>query len=138
MRRVKFREDQSLPEKYQRAGKQRYPHGHTKDDVRAVVWVLEDWFWAMEEGTAEDRQPDPYYIDPAGKVWIDSLVEDLIKRVDDYFTLQVKSWANPAAYNVNKVGADAGPDFGRLGMNQKYALMQDLQRAIAGLIEVSN
>ena len=92
-----------------------------QQQIEAVFTILEDWFQAIEDGTAEHRLPDPNFQSPPGRPAItDELVEEFIKELDremdtDAFGAQGR-----------KYGADATCEFHRLAHPQKVALVQQL------------
>src|SRR5579885_1490737 len=64
-----------------------YPSGHANEGVHAIMMLLEDWFLAMEDGTAVFRQPDPNYQRSGGRpTWteeeLDRLMRDLDAEID--------------------------------------------------------
>ena len=92
-----------------------------QEQVRDVFAILEDWFQAVEDGTAEHRLPDPTFTSPSGRPAItETLVEEFISHLDremdtDAFGVQGK-----------KYEADASCEFHRLAYPQRVALIQEL------------
>lgn len=90
----------------------------------AIHAVLDDWFWALESGDAEQRLPDLRHQRPEGKApWTDEQLEHLVSgAIDDYVDKQ-RSWIR----NNRNIATDAHCGFGRLGQLQRLALAQDLE-----------
>lgn len=118
-----------------------YPYNHESPQVDAVTAVLEEWFWSIEEGSAQHRFPDPDYV--ITRDWDQAKIDRIVEwALDEYYDTQVHSvdstgkmnylagWASPGSSNINSPGATAGPDFKRLGTVQRLALAQDLDRTL--------
>ena len=96
-----------------------------QEQVRAIFAILEDWFQALEDGTAGHRLPDPTFTSPSGRPAItETLVEEFINELDreidtDAFGVQGK-----------KYKADASCEFHRLAYPQRVALIQHLMGAL--------
>lgn len=98
-----------------------YPSGHENPGVAAVIYLLDDWLLAIEQGTVHLRQPDPNYVRPAGKpLWTEDELDTLICDID----YEVDQEVNRAP--GTSVGARAGPGFKRLETPQRLALVQQL------------
>lgn len=140
-----LRTDAEVPEEYRNehwleAGKSRYETGVGTSETQACIEVLDDWFWAMQEDTAKYRKPDPYYEVPPGRpAWTDDRVNKLIFVIDEYLDAQVLGapgsnpeyggWAGKGNSSSSRSPmCDAGSDFRRLELEQRYALAQDLER----------
>ena len=100
--------------------------GHLSDQDKAIHAVLQDWFLALEDGTAEFRMPDPSYQRPEGtEPWTDARLAALLTEIDEY-TFRQAAWVK-----TNRgLEFDAGPGYMRLGQAQRVAMAQDLERAI--------
>ncbi len=117
-----------------------YPSSHKNKKVAAVVAVLEDWFVAMENGSAQYRLPDPFYI--SERPWDSERINALIDVIDDYLESQIfgnkhidgtrpgNGWAGINSTNVNSPKATASSDFSRLDLDQRLALAQQLEEAL--------
>lgn len=89
--------------------------------IEAVFAVLEDWFQAMENGTAHHRLPDPNFKPPPGRPEItEELVEELIQELDR--EMDMDALGSRGQY----YGADASCEFHRLAYPQRVALIQQL------------
>ena len=92
-----------------------------QEQIDAVFAVLEDWFLAIEDGTADQRLPDPNFEPPPGRPAItEAMVEEFIKELDreidtDAFGSQGRNY-----------GADASSEFHRLAYPQRVVLIQQL------------
>ena len=97
----------------------------TQEQVVTVFAILEEWFQAMENGTAHHRLPDPNFVPSPGRPAIsEALVEEFISQLDreidtDAFDTQGR-----------KYGADASCEFNRLAYPQRLALVQQLMGAL--------
>lgn len=84
---------------------------------RAIHGVLDDWFQAMESGSADLRLPREY-----PKAWTDAQLEYLVvTAIDDYVDKQ-RGWIK----TNRDIVTDAHCGFQRLGPVQRLALAQDL------------
>ncbi|MFQ5872232.1 MAG: hypothetical protein ACE5JL_00320 [Dehalococcoidia bacterium] len=103
-----------------------------QEQIDTVFSILEDWYQAIEDGTAHHRLPDPTFQAPPGKPAItEDLVDEFIKELDreidtDAFGSQGR-----------KYGADASSEFHRLDYPQRVALVQQLMRALLSDEEMS-
>lgn len=92
---------------------------------RAIHEVLDEWFEAMEDGSAFSRIPDLTYTRPNGKpTWTDEQLENLVCVAIDEYVDQQRSWVQ---FNRG-ITTDTHCGFDRLGTNQRIALAQDLER----------
>lgn len=92
---------------------------------RAVHEVLEDWFNAMEDGSAFYRLPDLAYTRPDGKaVWTDAELDNLVNVAIDEYVDRQRGWIKNNRYIVT----DAHCGFGRLETIQRIAFAQDLEK----------
>lgn len=99
-----------------------YPSGHENPGVAAVIFLLDDWLQAIENGTAHLRMPDPNYVRPGGKpVWTEEELDALIRDIDAEVDQEVQRAPGTS------VGARAGPGFVRLAVSQRLALAQQLE-----------
>ena len=99
-----------------------YPPGHADPITAAFTAVLQRWFEAIEQGTAEYAQPDmrsPYQ-------WDDAQLEQLVTELDSYYEGQVRTGSRAFWF------ADAGPGFHRLAPAQRLAMAQELKVALDG------
>lgn len=86
--------------------------------VQQARELLEEWYWAMEHGTAKDRYPDPTYPVTITQEVADRVVEEL----DRGFDRELRIWASKPEAG----GYEAGPEFRRLPPLQRIALAQQL------------
>lgn len=92
-----------------------------QEQARIVFEVLEEWFKALEDGSASNRFPDHRFVSPVDRPEItEELVGQLIAGLDremeiDAFDRQGK-----------KFGATAATEFCRLDYPQRLALTQRL------------
>jgi heme oxygenase len=89
--------------------------------VRRLIGVLQDWFEAMEEGTANHRHPS-----------IDCTITDeqanrLIGTIDESFEDEITKYPEYWA----KREAERPPEFSRLELHARRALAEELRRVIA-------
>lgn len=98
-----------------------YPSGHADPQVHAIMALLEDWFTAMEDGTAHYRQPDFEYRRSEGKPqWSEDDVDRLVKAIDAEIDQEVLRLPGTTTHST------AGPGFHRLEFPQRLALAQQL------------
>lgn len=93
-----------------------YPSGHENPGVAAVIFYLEEWLVAMENGVAHLRQPDPAYPRQYTEEELDTLVRDIDAEIDQ----------EVVRAPGNAVGAKAGPKYVRLALPQRLAMAQGL------------
>lgn len=99
---------------------------HLSEQDQAIHAVLQDWFEAMQHGTAKNRKPDPTYKRPEGaEPWTNGRLAKLLTEIDEY-TFRQAAWVKQVRHETY----DAGPGYMRLGHAQRVALAQDLERAI--------
>lgn len=95
---------------------------------RTIHEVLDDWFVAMEDGSAFTRIPDLSYQRSSGKpTWTDEELDALVAVAIDEYVNKQRSWIE----SVRKIKTDADCGFARLGPVQRLALAQDLDRVCA-------
>ena len=86
---------------------------------RAVIELLDDWFEALEDGSAGQRLPRPDY----PKSWTDAQLDQLVAMVIDDYVERQRSWAT----QKHGIAYRAHCGFDRLAPPQRLALAQDLQ-----------
>ena len=102
-----------------------YPPGHANPGVAAVISLLDDWLFAIEDGTVYLRQPDHNYVRCSGKpLWTEEELDKLIRDIDAEIDIEVTRAPGTA------VGAKAGPGFHRLAVPQRLALVQALDMTL--------
>jgi hypothetical protein len=92
-----------------------------------VIKVMDEWFWAIENGTAQKRRPDPQ-----GQRYTEEEVDAFIKGIDDEFEHQINSAAKYHAETglVTKgKPIDLPPEFNRLKGASREAFMQAIKKA---------
>ncbi len=103
-----------------------------QEQIDTVFAILEDWFLAVENGTAHHRLPDPAFQPPPGRPPLtEALVEEFIKELDreidtDAFGSQGRQY-----------GADASSEFHRLAYPQRVALVQQLTKVMLSQEEMA-
>ena len=99
---------------------------HLSEQDKAIHAVLQDWFDALQDGSAHKRMPDPGYQRPEGaEPWTNGRLATLLTEIDEY-TWKQAGWVQSVRHETY----DAGPGYMRLGHAQRVALAQDLERAI--------
>lgn len=102
-----------------------YPSGHENPGVAAMIFLLDDWLQAIENGTAHLRMPDLNYARPSGRpVWTEEELDTLIRDIDAEIDQEVTRAPGTS------VGAKAGPGFYRLALPQRLALAQHLETTL--------
>lgn len=103
-----------------------YPSGHENPGVAAVIFLLDDWLQAIENGTVHLRMPDHNYVRPNGRpTWTEEELDTLIRDLDAEIDQEVNRAPGTS------VGAKAGPGFYRLALPQRLALAQHLEAMLA-------
>lgn len=102
-----------------------YPSGHDNPGVAAVILLLNEWVYAMDNGTVEFWVPHSAYVRPNGKKpWTEDQLDTLIRDIDAEIDQEVIRLPGTS------VGAQAGPGFHRLALPQQLALAQALEQTI--------
>lgn len=102
-----------------------YPSGHENAGVAAVILLLEEWVYALDNGTVNFWMPDPAYVRPHGQeLWTEDQLDTLIRNIDAEIDQEVTRQPGTS------VGAKAGPGFHRLALVQRLALAQALELTI--------
>ena len=89
--------------------------------VKRVIGILQDWFEAMEEGTANHRQPS------IGCTVTDEQANRLIALIDDSFESEITKYPE---YWANRKQVDEPPQFSRLDLHARRALAEDLHNVL--------
>lgn len=94
---------------------------------REIHLVLEDWFNALEDGSAFSRLPDPAYKRPDDKpMWTDEQLDNLVCDAIDAYVDHQRSWIE-----LNRhIKTDTHCGFQRLDAPQRLAFAQDLERVM--------
>jgi len=103
-----------------------------QEQIDTVFEILEDWYQAIESGTAHHRLPDPSFESPQGRPPItQALVQEFIKELDREIDID--------AFGVQgrRYSADASSEFHRLDFPQRVALVQQLMTALLNEKEMS-
>ncbi len=93
----------------------------------AIIDVMDEWFWAIEDGSANQRTPD---LD--GRRFSEQECDELIHLIDDYSDAQLA-----LGWGKNK-GIDVGPGFERLEGSAREAFTQDVYRVCAAVAPAIN
>jgi len=105
-----------------------YPSGHNNPGVEAVMFCLERWLLALEDGSHVHRLPDFSYQRSRGRAqWTEEELDRLVRDIDAEIDQEVPRLPGTQA----KVRAKAGSGFHRLAVPQRLALAQELDRLIA-------
>ena len=92
-----------------------------QEQIDIVFSILEDWYQAIEDGTAHNRLPDVTFEPPIGRPAItEELVEEFVKELDREMD------TDALGHQGMKYGADASCEFSRLDYPQRLALVQQL------------
>lgn len=103
-----------------------YPSGHANEAVHAVMEVVEAWFLAIEDGTAQYHLPDLEYRRSGGRdQWTEKELDVLVRDLDKEVEQEVGRAPGTST------GSTAGPGFVRLNTAQRLALAQELDRVVA-------
>lgn len=107
---------------------QQHPSGHENPKVADVIYVLRDFYQALEEGRAASMEPDWDYQRRNGKPpWTDEEIDRIIAIID--FEIEHEIAQRPTYW------ADRGwhqpTDFKRLEPLQRRALVQFIDKALA-------
>lgn len=104
-----------------------HPSGHDNPKVAAVIAVLQDWFEAIEDGTAGSRYPDSQYERRGGRPgWTDAEVNKAINVLD--YEFQYERSQRPSYWAER--GFTSDPDFDRLAPPQRLAMIQQIDNAL--------
>lgn len=92
--------------------------------AQAVIGVMEDWFWAIENGTAQLRLPNPEGLQVSHEG-----VENIIRTIDEFFAEEFRRnpgwWARVGKETKGKP-IDMLPEFNRLQGASREAFVQAL------------
>lgn len=91
--------------------------------VKRVIGVLQDWFEAMEAGTANHRHPS------IGCSVTDDQANRLIDVIDESFEKEITKYPE---YWANRKQVEAPPQFYRLELHARKALAEDLRSVLEG------
>lgn len=93
-----------------------------------TIAILQDWFQALENGTAEYRNPDPRFVRPNDKPpYTDEEVDRVIAALDEEIDGEIQR--NKSHWAAK--GIQIGSAFARLAPLQRRALVEDLARVVA-------
>jgi hypothetical protein len=87
--------------------------------VNIVMDAMDDWFWAIESGTAGKRSPDP-----SGQRYSKAQVDAFIKQIDNEFEYEIDNYSS---YHQAR-GMSIVPDFNRLKGQSREAFMQTMKK----------
>jgi len=93
-----------------------------KGKIDAVIAVMDEWFWAIENGTSDKRRPDP-----KGIRYSKEDVDTLIKHIDDFTE---REYTMHPTYR-NFVGKTHPAGFGRLKGASREAFVQAIRKVKA-------
>jgi len=103
-----------------------------QEQIDTVFEILESWFLAIENGTADHRLPDPSFEPPEGRPPMsEALVEEFIIELDREID------TDAFGFQGLKYGADASSEFHRLAFPQRLALVQQLMTVVLNESEMS-
>ena len=99
-----------------------------QSDAQFVIDVMEEWFVAIEDGSANLRYPDPL-----GVRYTEVEADAFVKLVDDFYEDEVVGhysyWQSIGLKSKGK-SIDATPDFKRLEGASREAFMQDIKKRV--------
>ena len=101
-----------------------YPSGHSDPKIAAVMDVLQRWFVALEDGTAQLWVPDDRPRRNGKPLWTEEELDALIAGIDRLIDREIHRTPGTVVH------ADAGADFWRLAPAQRLALAQELDAAL--------
>ena len=96
----------------------------TDEHIQEVIAVYEDWFQAIEDGTASQRLPDPN-----GKRFSTKEVDDFINTIDQLFEYEVRmnsDYHGRVGMQTRGKPMNHPADFNRLEGASREAFMQDI------------
>lgn len=103
-------------------------HYGSSMDTQKVIDVLEEWFWAIEDGSANQRMPDPDGEKiSAGR--IDALIDTIDKFIEGQVTYSAVYFANKGKETKGKPMNEPA-EFNRLEGAAREAFAQDVFRKI--------
>jgi len=91
--------------------------------VKRVIGVLQEWFKALEAGTANHRYPSIHC------TITDEQANRLIDVIDEFFENEVTKYPE---YWANRKHVDAPPQFSRLELHARKSLAEDLLSVLNG------
>ncbi len=99
------------------------------ENVQRIIDVMEDWFWAIENDTANERLPDPH-----GERYSEEYIDGFIRIVDGFFEDELREhpryWQGKEHKKPElKQGKiiDCPPDFNRLQGASREAFVQEIK-----------
>lgn len=110
-----------------------YPKVHADPEVAAVIAYLQDWFLAMEDGSADLRMPDPSYRRSGNRPeWTEDDLDRIIEAIDQEYLREVRGLTGTitGGWAWVRMGCDAPPGFHRLGRLQRLAFVQGLDQVL--------
>ena len=88
-------------------------------NIFEVRQTIIEWFNALQEGTANDRYPDPFIVEaPKGKLITQERADDFVEQLEADMLLEKARFGS--------LNRDAGPGFTRLESHAKIAFMQSI------------
>jgi len=90
-------------------------------DMEPIIQLMDNWFWAIEDGSAQRRVPDVN-----GERYPEWRVNSFIRDLDYYCSYQIS--ASPHYFTTER-GIDVPPEFDRLQGAAREAFMQALKLA---------
>ena len=107
-----------------------YPSGHSNKAVSDIIFILDDWAHALEDGTVGNRRSDVNYTRASGKPdWTEEELDVFVRNLDWEFDQEV---LRAPGLGVKAV---RGPGFVRLAHEQRLALAQELDAYLASVEE---
>jgi len=99
------------------------------EDVAAVIAVLEDWYQAIEEGTANKRMPNP-----TARRFSDAECAKLLRIIDEYIQWELDFhpayWSHYSPNRVDKLAISAPAQMYRIEGNAREAFAQDVDKKL--------
>lgn len=103
-----------------------YPPGHASAPVAEIINILDDWAQSIDDGTVNNRHPDLNYTRASGKEdWTEEELDVFVRNLDWEHDQEVTRAPGTG------IGAKRGPGFVRLNYEQRLAMAQELDAALA-------
>lgn len=99
--------------------------------INKIIAALDQWFWRIEDGSAQLCLPDPQ-----GRRFTDKEVDEFIHWLDSEFDSELEKYptfhANTGITTKGKA-INVAPEFARLSGQAREAFVQDIKRLVEEL-----